>query len=320
MELSRLGKRFRRRRQDLQKRLEDVAKEAEVTTAYLSQIETGKRNPSSHVRNRLAEVLGLSPDALAQDEDFEAQVRAFFGLREQRSSGFLRGVERYRDHYTLLSDCKFVASAPGTYAWAGQYNATNGGLEILGQTPSRIYVGLKEHGVGELRIERWLFYNPTVRAFEEVRFQGDAASLWRDHKDSVVGALLRDKLRTEKVAEFCQEHSFIVLSEVPYKRGWDFSGAQAACMAATMAQAADVIDQLTVKKWATTPCEELMKDDAFNRVARAAWKIQAMFHATASGGATAICPIIGGTSNPLVFVSEARDGSYQPPDKNKPKR
>jgi hypothetical protein len=40
-------------------------------------------------------------------------------------------------------------------------------------------------------------------------------------------------------------------------------------------------------------------------------KIESMCFNTASGGARAVCPMLGNTTNPIIFASEARDGRYR---------
>jgi hypothetical protein len=91
-------------------------------------------------------------------------------------------------------------------------------------------------------------------------------------------------------------------------------------MAATLACELNVVDNTTIKAWAARPCSELLTDPEFLKVARLAVKIQCMSHATASGGGTAVCPLIGNTVNPLVYVSEARDGHYRAPTPANPEK
>ena len=54
-----IGSRIRDRRNDLQISQEDLAFKAEVTPTYLSQIESGNRNPSLEVLFRLCAALQI---------------------------------------------------------------------------------------------------------------------------------------------------------------------------------------------------------------------------------------------------------------------
>jgi transcriptional regulator with XRE-family HTH domain len=58
----RLGKVIKTRREVLGLTREQLAREAKVTTAYISMLEAGKRkNPSLKVLNKLARALGVEP-------------------------------------------------------------------------------------------------------------------------------------------------------------------------------------------------------------------------------------------------------------------
>lgn len=50
------------------KTLRDVAKEAEVSECYVSQIETGERRPSVEVAKRIAAVLGFEWTRFFEEE------------------------------------------------------------------------------------------------------------------------------------------------------------------------------------------------------------------------------------------------------------
>jgi transcriptional regulator with XRE-family HTH domain len=315
-----LGERLRERRLSQHKTLREVARTVGISTAFLSQIERGERTPSPAKLSPLAQALGLSPEQLADEQAYELDTHALLKVRGCRCSEVFRARLGFQRFYSSLRSCSVVCSAPGTFAWAGQFNGTNGGLEILSKTPCRVFVGLVKGGAGGLSVERRFVFNPTTDTFEEVKYQGDTASLWADHKESLLAALLGKKDEDASVRQFAATHSFVVVSEVPHHRGWDLAGLQAACMAAVLALALGVVDKSALRAWATAPCDALLQDGTFLKVARLAMKIQSMGHATASGGATAVCPIIGNTVKPIVYVSEMRDGHYQPPDRKSPDR
>jgi transcriptional regulator with XRE-family HTH domain len=65
----RLGGRLRTRRQALGRTLADVAREAELSTSYLSAVEKGASMPSLPVLARLVHALRLTLHELLQDED-----------------------------------------------------------------------------------------------------------------------------------------------------------------------------------------------------------------------------------------------------------
>jgi transcriptional regulator with XRE-family HTH domain len=306
------GERLRARRLALRKTLREVADAAGISVGYLSQVERCERNPSPENQASLAQVLNLNPEELLGDQSLLRESRAFFKTRRRRCSNTLRAESGFHRFYHLLKECSIACSAPGTFHLAGQFNGTNGGIEILAKTPCRTIVGLKQGGPGGLAFEKRVIYNPTDDTFQAVRFQGDPASLWAEHHENLVAALVGKKEPDTAIRNFCEAHSFIGVSETPHNRGWDMAGAQAACMATTLAIALDAINPETLQSWQSMSSERLLEDKAFQRVARLAMKIQSMNHATASGGATAVCPMVGNTVNPIVYASESRDGRYQP--------
>lgn len=61
-----VGRQVRRERQARRLRLVDVADEAGVSTQYLSEIERGRKEPSSEVLSAVAGALGLSVTTIAR--------------------------------------------------------------------------------------------------------------------------------------------------------------------------------------------------------------------------------------------------------------
>ena len=294
--------------------LRKLAREAGISIGYLSQIERGERtNPSPKKLKKLAEALGTSLKELRRKEVTTLQSQIDLDNRIRRNTGNFRSEKSFQKYYDRLSECQYVVSAPGMFAVAGQFNATNGGLEVLNKLPSRVYIGLKKTIRGNLDFEQRFIFNPTNVDFEEVKWQGTPASLWSTHKENLILALCRNKLSKEDIRTFCKDHSFIMLSEVPANRGCNLTGAQAACMATIIAVALKVVKTNELKSWSNTHSYELKKDHSFNDITRFAMKVESMFFNTASGGARAVCPMIGGTTNPLIFSSESRDGRYQKP-------
>lgn len=61
-----LGERIRELRQSADKSLRELAKEVEVSAAFLSDIELGKRYPSDDVLRKIAKRLGTSIEELSE--------------------------------------------------------------------------------------------------------------------------------------------------------------------------------------------------------------------------------------------------------------
>src|ERR1044072_7245414 len=60
-----VGQELREERQDAGRTLADVARDAGVSTQYLSEIERGRKEPSSEVLQAVSGALGLRPGGLA---------------------------------------------------------------------------------------------------------------------------------------------------------------------------------------------------------------------------------------------------------------
>jgi transcriptional regulator with XRE-family HTH domain len=100
-----VGERLRERRRALGLTLKEAAREAEISTSYLSSIETGNSVPSLPILARVVGVLGLSLNEVLRNV---GQTVLRTGRLEEGESGVHRA-----SHEDLLLEVAFVASGPG---------------------------------------------------------------------------------------------------------------------------------------------------------------------------------------------------------------
>lgn len=96
-ELSRVGTRLRRLRKERGWRLEDLAERTELSTAYLSRLESGERQPSLTALFSLARAYGVSFSSLFEPE----QETTGFVIARAGDSRIQRGNGLF---YSKLSD------------------------------------------------------------------------------------------------------------------------------------------------------------------------------------------------------------------------
>lgn len=100
IDLAKLGQRLRERREELNLSLKETAERSDITSAYLSFIECGKKTPNVDVFARLLNTLNMSADAAlldsltaAQDEKSSYLQYKLIGLDPERRLMALRAFE-----------------------------------------------------------------------------------------------------------------------------------------------------------------------------------------------------------------------------------
>lgn len=96
--------------------LAEVARRAEVTQSFLSQVENGRSMPSLLTLHFIAEALGVSAHTLLEGEDAQAVslVRASEGTSYERSDVPGAAVERFLTHGRPGLEAGEVRATPGS--------------------------------------------------------------------------------------------------------------------------------------------------------------------------------------------------------------
>ena len=193
--------------------------------------------------------------------------------------------EIYQD---LFSKSSVVASAPGAFWWTGEHGVLEGNLAILQKIPRRVYVGIEPTSGGEVKIGSFLTFSSMDKKF--------------------ISSFIEEPVAT-KLLTYLKEWPEIkmggiilhILSEIPYGRGMNSSGAFAVALATALHIFWKKLDPEEIKKWRYLPTNKLLKKQSFHHLLNASWKLESIFHGDLTSGATVISPMIGGDYPTICF-------------------
>jgi len=205
--------------------------------------------------------------------------------------------EVYREFF---SKCPIVVSAPGNFFWAGEYGAFFGGLAIKQKVPLRVYVGLEPISLPVFEMGEMLHFIPSHTCFE--RWPSSVIK-----KEGLI-SVLDGWLKSQKIS---QETGFRinVLSEFPPGCGLSSSGAGSVALAVAAFLYYNLLPYQKIIHWRQLPVCELPFDKDFDQVFRTAWKIESLYHAGFSSGASCFTSLTH-SSYPILHFIEKKTENY----------
>ncbi|OGD94947.1 hypothetical protein A3F02_04170 [Candidatus Curtissbacteria bacterium RIFCSPHIGHO2_12_FULL_38_9b] len=194
----------------------------------------------------------------------------------------------------FFSKCNLVLSAPGSFWWCGEYSNTQGGICFLQKIPQRVYIGITADKNQGIFFADFIYFWPNTNKFILTKLENPQKS----------------KIEAFLNSQFPKTHLKItILSEVRPGSGLNLSGGLACALACSLNLQNNTITSKDIQKWQLAPTSTLIGGQAFEKTFRLAWKIQNLFHADSSSGATAFVPFIN-TIYPVIYLTEQRSGSF----------
>ena len=208
--------------------------------------------------------------------------------------------EVYREFF---SKCPIVVSVPGCFFWSGEYSVLFGGLAIKQNIPIRVYVGLEPNRRDNFEMGESITFAPSSSCFESWnRFTPDV-------KNKLVGFLNGEarKLWPSTRTGF----KINTLSEIPPGCGLSLEGGFPTALTAAIFLASDLISPAVVNRWNQLPVYQLSADKDFDRLLRAAWKVDFVFRSAFASGAPIFFPLAH-SIYPIVYFIEAQTEAAVP--------
>src|SRR3989344_8804696 len=151
----------------------------------------------------------------------------------------------------LFSKSTVVTSAPGSFWWTGEHGVLEGNLAILQKIPRRVDVVIEPTSDGEVKIGSFLTFSSMDKKF--------------------ISSFIEEPVAT-KLLIYLKEWPEIkmggiilhILSEIPYGRGMNSSGAFAVALATALHIFWKKLDPQEIKKWRYLPTNKLLKKQSFH--------------------------------------------------------
>lgn len=203
--------------------------------------------------------------------------------------------EVYQDFF---SRCSTVVSAPGAFFWSGGLSVMYGGVGILEKLPIRVYVGLEHTNERRLRLGQYTAYVPHQQQFENFS--------WQMPFEKQFNALI-----SQLQADFPKHvHGRLhILAEVPRGSGLSQSGALNMALATMMGLESGLLTTERLQELVTLPTKEAVRDPAFDRIYRSAWKLETCTHFDVGSGSAPFAAFFE-SGSPFVWYSARRQGTH----------
>jgi transcriptional regulator with XRE-family HTH domain len=126
--MSTVGERIRLQRQKLNYIQEHLAKSANISKGFLSEVETGTRNPSAEYLFRIATALGVSIDYLMTGASIESRPIHFpaslieFGMAENLPINVVKSIFEAKKQF-IANRRDTVDDDLESFDWRGFYDA-----------------------------------------------------------------------------------------------------------------------------------------------------------------------------------------------------